>query len=148
MSWRLYRPRRIGAYEAEIIRRLLQVGAEYPLSRQLLTSIAGLMVNEEGGGGFEYDSLDFIDTRDHGTIIAGAIGVMPNDAQVELVLWARGDTITRLELEPFNGARLPIRMPILESIRPYPPDVHLYDGSSEVAAEPADCLPAPRVTSR
>jgi hypothetical protein len=53
-------------------------------------------------------------------IIAGAIGLMANGAQVELILWARGDIITYLELEPHAGALRPIRMPLLESIRPYP----------------------------
>ena len=120
MSWRLRRPRRIGAYEAQIIRRLLQVGAESPPSQTLLASIENLIVREEGCGGFRHDSLDFDNTRARSTIIANAVGVMPNDSRVELILWARGDIITYLELEPFDGALLPIRMPILASIRPYP----------------------------
>jgi hypothetical protein len=52
---------------------------------------------------------------------------MANDAQVELILWARGDIVTYLELEPFAGALRPIRMPILESIRPYPDDAFGVD---------------------
>ena len=119
MSWRLYRPRRIGTYEAQIIRRVLQLDAAAAPSRELLASIENLIVYEEGGGGFQYDSLEFITSHDHGRCIAGAIGAMANDALVELVVWGHGDTITRLELEPFNGTRLPIRMPILETIRPY-----------------------------
>jgi hypothetical protein len=43
-----------------------------------------------------------------------------NDAPIELIVWAREEIVTALELEPFDGARLPIRMPVLESIRPYP----------------------------
>ena len=39
MSWRLYRPRRIGTYEARIVRRVLQIGAELPPSPALLASI-------------------------------------------------------------------------------------------------------------
>lgn len=120
MSWRLLRPRRIGSYEARIIRRLLQVGADAPPSQTLLASIDNLIVREEGQGGFEHDSLDFDSAGGGHTIIAGAIGLMANDAPVELVLWARGDAITYLELDPFNGTLRPLRMPILESIRPYP----------------------------
>jgi hypothetical protein len=119
MSSRLYRPRRIGTYEARIVRRVLQIGAKLPPSPALLASTENLVVREEGNGGFEYDSLDFNTTKEHGAIIASAIGSMANDALIELWVWARGETITALELEPFNGTRLPIRMPILESIRPY-----------------------------
>jgi hypothetical protein len=68
----------------------------------MLASIEQLIVHEEGGGGFRFDSLEFIPTHNHGTIIAGAIGTMVNDASVELVVWALGDVITRLELEPFG----------------------------------------------
>ena len=52
---------------------------------------------------------------------------MANDGVVELLVWAQGQVITALEIEPFRGARLPARMPILETIRPYPPE-ELRDG--------------------
>jgi hypothetical protein len=122
MSWRLYRPRRIGTEEAKILRRLLEVDAARS-SSALLASTDQLVVHEEGGGGFAFDSLEFTPGPIHraGGIIAGAIGTMVNDATVELVVWAQGDVITRLELEPFGDTRLPIRMPLLQSIRPYPP---------------------------
>ena len=120
MSYRLMRPRRISAYEAQLLRHLLQVGANSPPSETLLASIEKLIVREEGAGGFEHDSLDFDSSHGDSKPIAGAIGLMANGAQVELVLWARGDTITYLELDPFAGALRPIRMPILESIRAYP----------------------------
>ena len=124
MSWRLYRPRRIGTYEARIVRRVLQIGAEFPPSPALLASIENLVVRDEGEGGVccHYDSLDFNTTNERGRIIASAIGSMANDAPIELFVWARGETITALELEPYNGTRLPIRMPILESISRYPED--------------------------
>jgi hypothetical protein len=122
MSWRLRWPRRIGAYEVQILQRLLQVGTDSPPSQALMASIENLIVQEEGCGGFQHDSLDFDSVRAGGKIIASAIGRMANGAQVELILWARGDIITYLELEPFEGALRPIRMPILESIRPYPDD--------------------------
>jgi hypothetical protein len=131
LSWRLYRPRRIGAYEAQIVRRVLQVGANSPPSPALLASIEDLVVREEGGGGFHYDSLDFSTTNERGKIVGWAIGSMANDAPIELLVWAHGETITALELEPFNGTRLPIRMPILESIRPYPVDEVLGDDAEE-----------------
>jgi hypothetical protein len=120
VSYRLMRPRRISAYEARLLRHLLQVGANSPPSETLLASIEKLIVREEGAGGFEHDSLDFASSRGVSTPIAGAIGLMANGEQVELVLWARGDTITYLELDPFAGALRPIRMPILESIHAYP----------------------------
>lgn len=106
----------------QILRRLLQVGADSPPSEALLASIANLIVREEGCGGFQHDSLDFGSSRGGSAIIAGAIGLMTNGAQVELILWACGDIITYLELEPFGGAHRPIRMPILESLCPYPDD--------------------------
>ena len=127
MSWRLYRPRCIAVYEAQILRRLLEVGADpsAPPSRALLASIDNLLVREEGNGDFHNDSLSFVSSlpRDIGAIIASGVGLMTNDAQVELILWAEGDSITYLELEPFEGARRPIRMPRLESIGPYPDNV-------------------------
>jgi hypothetical protein len=98
----------------------LQVDADPAPSQALLASIGNLIVYEEVGGDFLCDSLEFIISRDHGRCIASAIGAMANDALIELLVWAHGDTITCLELEPFNETRLPIRMPILESIRPYP----------------------------
>ena len=124
MSWRLYRPRRIATYEARIIQRVLKVGAHVAPSVHFLDTIPDLIVHEEGdGGGFQHDSLDFVGGLfQHGRPIASAVGTMANDAQVELIVWAQGDVITRLELEPFDGARLPARMPILESILPYPPN--------------------------
>jgi hypothetical protein len=139
MSWRLRRPRRIGLYEAQILRRLLEVGAKFPPSPILLASIENLIVREEGCGGFQHDSLDFGSSRGGSTIIAGAIGLMANDAQIELILWARGDIITYLELEPFDGALRPIRMPILESIRPYPDNAFEcdeHDRENETANDP------------
>jgi hypothetical protein len=82
------------------------------------------MVRQEGDGDFHNDSLDFGTVRgENNDIIASAIGLMANDAPVELILWARGDTVTYLELEPFDGTLRPIRMPRLESIRPYPETV-------------------------
>ncbi len=120
MSQRLWKPRPIGTYEVRILRRVLEVGANSPPSPTVLASLEGLVVREEGGGGFEHDSLDFDSARGGGAIIAGAIGLMANDAEVELVLWARDGVITYLELDPFGETRRPIRMPILESIRAYP----------------------------
>jgi len=121
MFRRLWRPRRISAYEAQLLRRLLQVGAGSAPSSLLLASIDKLMVRQEGDGEFHNDSLDFGRVRgENNDIIASAIGLMANDAPVELILWARGDTVTYLELEPFDGTLRPIRMPRLESIRPYP----------------------------
>jgi len=136
MSWRLKRPRRIGTYEALIVRRLLQIGADSPPTQALLASINNLIVREEGGGGFQHDSLDFGSSRAGNTIVAAAIGTMANDAQVELILWARGDTVTYLELEPFAGALRPIRMPILESIRPYPDNAFGGDEDDDPGIRP------------
>ena len=70
-----------------------------------------------------------------GAIIASAIGDMPNDATIEILLRARGDTITALELEPFNGALLPARIPILESIRPYPEELGDADDDETTALD-------------
>jgi hypothetical protein len=79
------------------------------------------MVLEEGDGAFHNDSLDFGGLRGpNNDIIASGIGLMANDAPVELILWRRGDAVTYLELEPFNGSLRPIRMPRLETITPYP----------------------------
>jgi hypothetical protein len=97
----------------------------------LLASIGNLVVREEGGGGFHDDSLEFNVTNERGRIIASAIGSMANDEPIELLVWARGETITALELGPFNGTRLPIRMPILESIRPYPPEEGVFENDAE-----------------
>jgi hypothetical protein len=122
MSWRLWKPRPIASYEARILRRVLEVGADSPPSATLLASIEHLIVHEEGDGQAHHDSLDFsLARQSHGEPIAIALGAMTNDAPIELIVWARGDTITGLELEPFGDTtRLPIRMPVLESIRPHP----------------------------
>jgi hypothetical protein len=58
MFRRLWRPRRISAYEAQILRRLLQVGAGSAPS-SLFASIDKLMVRQQGEGDFHNDSLDF-----------------------------------------------------------------------------------------
>jgi hypothetical protein len=91
MSYRIWRPRRITSYETQIIRRLLQVDADAKPSAALLASIANLVVREQGDGGFEHDSLDFVGVHSHGAIIAAGLGLMTNDASVELILWADGD---------------------------------------------------------
>jgi hypothetical protein len=122
VSWRLYRPRPIADYEAKIVRRVLESDPDSAPSPVMVASIEKLIVREEGDGCFHHDSLDFSGTRDHGRIVTAALGNMANDGIVELLVWARGETITALEIEPFQGARLPARMPILETIRPYPDD--------------------------
>ena len=130
MSWRLYRPRPISTYEAKIVRRVLDVSAEEPFSKTLLASIEDLIVREEGDGAFHHDSLDFGTWGGPGLIIGHALGTMANDCPIELLVWAKDARITALELEPYDGTRLPIRMPILESIRPYPyenPDADIDD---------------------
>jgi len=124
MSWRLWKPRPIASYEARILRRVLEVDADALPSAALLASIEHLIVHEEGDGGPHRDCLDFNAAgqfRFAGTPIAMALGTMTNDAPIELIVWARGEAITGLELEPFGeSTRLPIRMPVLESIRPHP----------------------------
>jgi hypothetical protein len=119
VSWRLYRPRPIADYEARIVRRVLENDPDSAPSPVMIASIKKLIVREEGDGCFHHDSLDFSASRDHGRIVAAALGTMANDGIVELLVWARAETITALEIEPFQGARLPARMPILETIRPY-----------------------------
>jgi hypothetical protein len=48
------------------------------------------MVRQEGDGHFHNDSLDFGRVRrENNDIIASAIGLMANDAPIELFLWAR-----------------------------------------------------------
>lgn len=118
MSWRLYRPRPIAEYEAKVVRRVLENDPDSVPSPVMIASIRKLIVREEGDGCFHHDSLDFSASRDHGRIVAAALGTMANDGVVELLVWAREETITALEIEPFQGARLPARMPILETIRP------------------------------
>jgi hypothetical protein len=136
MSWRLWKPRPIASYEARILRRVLEVDADPPPSAALMASIEHLIVHEEGGGGSHRDCLDFNAAgqfRFAGTPVAMALGTMTNDAPIELIVWARGETITGLELEPFGeSTRLPIRMPVLESIRPHPG----YGESDEDAEAP------------
>jgi hypothetical protein len=136
MSWRLNRPRRISAYEKQILRRLLEVGGNSKSSPALLASIDTLMVREEGDGDFHNDSLDFGRGRVHNDIVASGIGLMANDSPVELILWARDNAVTYLELEPFDGTLRPIRMPRLESITTYPDSV----GDEEEEDEEADDL--------
>ncbi len=109
MSWRrLRRPRRISGYEAQILRRVIEVGGGDSVSQTLLASIDELIVREEGDGEFHNDSLDFDAWDGHkftlGSIVASAVGRMTNDAPIELILWARGDIVTYLELEPFEGS--------------------------------------------
>jgi hypothetical protein len=113
------RPRRISAYEAQIIRRVLEVGADISVSQTLLDSIDNLLVQEEGAGDFLHDSLDFAAGHGNDKIIAGALGLMANGAPVEMTLWVRDGAISYLGLDPWAGSLRPTRMPILESIRPY-----------------------------
>lgn len=135
MSWRLWKPRPIASYEARILRRVIEVDADCLPSAALLASIEHLIVQEEGDGQAHHDSLDFGTTNSHGEIIAIALGTMTNDGHIELFLWADGETITALELEPFDGTRLPIRMPVLESIRPYPADPYGIEVDDEAAVQ-------------
>jgi hypothetical protein len=108
------------------VRRVFENDSDSAPSPVMIASIKKLMVREEGDGCFHHDSLDFSASRDQGRIVA-ALGTMANDGVVELLVWARAETITALEIEPFQGARLPARMPILETIRPYPDDESASD---------------------
>jgi len=119
MSWRLRRPRRLSAYEAQIIRRVIEIGACCPVPQELLDSIDHLLVLEEGAGGFLHDSLDFAVGYGNDKQIACALGLMANDAPVEMSLWIRDGVISYLSLEPWNGSLRPTRMPRLESIRAF-----------------------------
>jgi len=141
MSWRLNRPRRISAYEKQILRRLIEVGGNSKSSPALLASIDTLMVREEGDGDFHNDSLDFgRGLGAHNDIIASGIGLMANDSPVELILWARDNAVTYLELEPFDNTLRPIRMPRLESITTYPDIVEDDDDEDDEEDEEADDL--------
>jgi hypothetical protein len=119
MSWRLRRPRRLSTYEAQIIRRVLEIGACRPVPQALLDSIDHLLVLEEGDGGFLHDSLDFAVGYGNDKQIAHALGLMANDAPVEVSLRTREGAISYLSLDPWDGSLRPTRMPRLESIRAF-----------------------------
>ncbi len=120
MATRLVEPRPISNYEAQIIRRVLEVGAEERVSAAMLDSINRLIVHEEGGGAFDDDSLDLAPSRAGSRIAARALGMMANDVWIELLLWARDCRIIALELQPFEDDARPTRLPILESIQACP----------------------------
>lgn len=137
MSWRLWKPRPISSYEAQVIRRVVEVDGTDQCPPALLEGIERLVVQEEGEGSAHHDSLDFMARgryRYHGSPLASAIGSMSNGKPVELIVWADRRQITGLEIEPYEGTRLPARMPLLETIRPYPESLG-DDGDEEDAAE-------------
>jgi hypothetical protein len=117
-------PRMIRTAEAAVITRLLQICAGAPPSPALLSSINTLVVREHcdcGQQGYgPCDSIFFDNPHDLGCPIASGIGYIRKSSAVELIVWARGDIITYLELEPFNGARRPISLPRVETIQSYP----------------------------
>ncbi len=90
------RPRRISPYEAQIIRRVLEVGACRPVPQGLLDSTDHLLVLEEGAGSFLHDSLDFAIGYGNDKQIAHALGLMANDEPVEVTLWTRDGAISYL----------------------------------------------------
>jgi hypothetical protein len=110
-----------------VITRLLQVDASHSVSSTLLSSINRLVVRDRcdcGQRGIApCDSIFFDDPRNKGHPVASGVGYMRNNTAVELILWAREDVITFLEVEPYNGARLPIFLPVVETIQSYPDDI-------------------------
>lgn len=121
-----FQPRLIRTAEADVITRLLQI-AHAPPRLGLLSSIHTLVVRDRCDcGQYGYgpcDSIFFDNPHDLGRPIASGIGYIRKNSAVELIVWARGDIITYLELEPFNGARRPISLPLVGTIQSYPEEL-------------------------
>lgn len=129
-----FQPRPIRPREAVVITRLLKVAASNSsVSPTLLSSIDRLVVRDrcdcDQNGFAPCDSIFFDNPRNMSRPIASGVGHMRNHTAVELILWAREDVITFLEVEPYNGARLPIFLPVVETIQSYPD--HIVEPAEE-----------------
>jgi hypothetical protein len=111
-------PRPISAREAAVIKRLLHLEAGVLHLEELLASVDRPTVIE--GCDCGCDSLYFDNPRDMGRCIVSGIGRTAGNNEVEAVLWARGAVLTFLELEPRGNTLRPVRLPLAESIAPYP----------------------------
>jgi hypothetical protein len=118
-------PRPVSAREAEVIKRMLRLEAAVPHVDELLASVDRLTVLE--GCECGCDSLFFDEPRDKGHPIVGGVGRTTGNNEVEVVLWARDTTLTFLEIEPRGNTLKPVRMPLAESIAPYPEDDEAQD---------------------
>ena len=118
-------PRPVSALEAEVIKRMLHLEAAVPHVDALLASVDQLTVRE--GCECGCDSLFFDDPTDKGHPIVSGVGHTPGNNEVEVILWARASTLTFLEIEPWGNTLKPVRMPLAESIAPYPEDEEAED---------------------
>ena len=122
-------PRPVSAFEAEVIKRMLHLKAEIAHVNELLASVDRLTVIE--GCECGCDSLFFDEIRDMGRPIVSGVGRTAGNNEVEVVLWARDTTLTFLEIEPWGKTLRPVRLPLAESIAPYPADAFGCDESDE-----------------
>jgi hypothetical protein len=126
VSWK---PRVLRPVEAAAIKRLLQIDPNRELGgpslEAWLATTDDLTVRE--GCDCGCDSLFFDDPHDLGRPIASGVGRSADDSEVEIVLWARGFTLTFLELEPYGRTRRLARLPLPESIGPYPEEPEVVD---------------------
>jgi hypothetical protein len=118
-------PRPVSALEAEVIKRMLHLRAAVLHFDELLASVNRLTVRE--GCECGCDSLFFGEPRDNGHPIVSGVGRTAGNNEVEVILWARETTLTFLELEPRGNTLKPVRMPLAESIAPYPEDEEVED---------------------
>jgi hypothetical protein len=122
-------PRPVSARESEVIKRMLNLETEIPHGNELLASVDLLTVIE--GCDCGCDSLFFDVLRNLGRPIVSCVGRTAGNNEVEVVLWARDTTLTFLEIEPWGGTLKPVRLPLPESIAPYPADAFGCDEDDE-----------------
>ena len=122
MSRRPPPPRPISPDEIELVRRVIETGADPVLTEALLRDLDALIVRDSLHG-----SLDFGSEGRDSVIVAGALGRLDDGREMEILIWAEGSAITHLQVSPHLGTPGRARLPPVDAVYAYPPDAHGND---------------------
>ena len=105
--------------EAAVVRTMLLQAPVAPGYAHLVDTIESLRVIDRCACGC--DSVDFAktDSINRSTLLADGIGLTPKGGQVGVIVWGRVDAVTGLEVYDLGAGDDDIRLPVLQSIRPF-----------------------------
>jgi hypothetical protein len=107
--------RPISAEEAAVLRRALEACPVVQISETLRESVSILRVVRRCACGRDTVDFDSI-AGPRGQIVADGIGFTPDGQEIGLIVFARGDQLSSLEVYS-SGNDAPARLPTVDSIR-------------------------------
>ena len=114
--------RQITPSEVAVIRTTLERARKEALEAGVAAGLEHLRAIGQCGCGC--DSVDFVphDPSHMSLPIGDAMGTTPAGGDVGIIIWGRPDAITGLEIYSLGAEEHDLRLPLLDSIRPFVPD--------------------------